>query len=58
MMRRKSPGQLLTFYGSALVVCLIVSVAAFVNGSVALGALLLIFAVIMGGILASRFNTG
>jgi hypothetical protein len=55
--RSKSPGQLLTFYGSALVVCLIVAIVAFVKGSLALGAVLLVFAAIMAGILDSRRNS-
>lgn len=57
-MRPKSNGQLLMFYGSAFVACLIVAVAALAKGSVALGVLLLLFAGIMAAIIVSRRQTG
>jgi membrane protein implicated in regulation of membrane protease activity len=57
-MKPKSNGQLLMFYGSAFVVCLIVAVAALAKGSVALGVVLLLFAAIMAAILVSRRPTG
>jgi hypothetical protein len=57
-MREKSTGQLLGFYGSGVVVCLIVAVTAFVKGSVALGVVLLAFAAMMIGILRSRRGSG
>ena len=57
-MRPKSNGQLLMFYGSALVACLIVAVAALAKGSVALGVVLLVFAGIMAAILLSRRQAG
>jgi hypothetical protein len=57
-MRPKSNGQLLMFYGSALVACVVVAVAALAKGSVALGVVLLVFAAIMAAILLSRRQTG
>ena len=57
-MRLKSNGQLLMFYGSAFVVCVIVGGAAFVKGNWAVGVVLFVFAVIMAAILDSRRQTG
>jgi membrane protein implicated in regulation of membrane protease activity len=57
-MRPKSNGQLLMFYGSAFVVCVIVGAAAFVKGSWAVGLVLFVFAAIMATILVSRRQTG
>ena len=46
------------FYGSAVVVCLIVAVAALAKGSVALGVVLLVFAAVLAAIIVSRRQAG